>query len=86
MSRVSQMSHFFCEGQGKRGLETTVKACINLGYLINEGGKPRVLRCANPEVKVTKELAQKVTAERIRINKTNDYELVAEKRIPLIEY
>ena len=45
-----------------------------------------MLRCANPEVKVTKELAQKVTAERIRINKTNDYELVAEKRIPLIEY
>lgn len=75
----------FCAGQEKRGLETNVKACINLGYLINEGGKPRVLRCANPEVKVIKELAQNVTAEHIRINKTNGYELVAEKRIPLID-
>ena len=72
-------------GFKERGFDKNVKACISLGYLVNEGGKPRVLRWANPDVKVTKELAQEVTVERIRINKTNDYELVAEKRISLID-
>lgn len=41
---------------------------------------------ADSKIEVNQDLAKKVAAERIRIeHETKDYELVAEKRIPLID-